>query len=147
MRTTNPTSGEFYFNSTSCKQPGTFHRRAFPRRIRCLAICRDTSSYDFTTGRRLFALEKVESTAADLGAEEIQKRVDEALEVNRRAQQLEGQWRRARNVSGTQRGEAASIDAKLDRASGGLHSQLQAYAEGPFGFCGHPERTVAPSGL
>jgi hypothetical protein len=93
--------------------------------------------YQIPTGRRLLALRQVLEIAEARGDTGIAEAVRRALEINRRARNMEGRWRRDRHRDQMTRREAAEIDKKLDRAVGALHRQLEdvreLFAEEPRG--------------
>lgn len=81
--------------------------------------------YEFTTGRRLFALRAIVALAESLGEQEIADSAREAVEFNEEVRETEQQWARERNVDQSVRVAADKLDDVVDRTVGGFHTRLK----------------------
>ncbi len=85
--------------------------------------------YQSTTGRSIWALEQMLSIAEAYGATEVMAYIEEAIEVNREARDMEGRWDRDRHVDEMARVEAHEISPELDKVVGAIHTQLESIAK------------------
>lgn len=83
-------------------------------------------TYNFSTGRRLYAIGQVRRAAAELGDELITRRADEALEHDRGTLEKERRWKIAKQQKSAGRGQAAALDNRLDRVLSGMHASVAA---------------------
>ncbi len=81
--------------------------------------------YRSTPGRRIFALLETEPIAEEGGDDEIVAAIEQAIAINRNSRNVEGEWRRSRNIDELSRRRAAEIDNVIDRTLGALYRKLQ----------------------
>ncbi|QDG51835.1 hypothetical protein FIV42_14110 [Persicimonas caeni] len=81
--------------------------------------------YQFTTGRRLFALRAIEAIAAQLGYDDIADSARAAIDFNEGVRELEGEWQTTKSTTEGVRVEADRLDEVIDRTVGGFHSRLK----------------------
>ena len=79
----------------------------------------------FSNGRRLFVLKMLMTLATGLASPLLISRLEVALAFERSLRTLESDWRRTRGNRSTARGNAAVIDAQLDRLIGSIYRTVQ----------------------
>jgi hypothetical protein len=93
--------------------------------------------YQSTTGRSIWALRQMLEIARAYGATEVVRYIEEAIEANLEARNMEGRWERDRQVDEMARVEAHEIRPELDKVVGAIHTQLEsigkAFRERPRG--------------
>lgn len=84
--------------------------------------------YVFSTGRRLFALQQVQKLASGRKLADLEAHVAAAIKHDKQTLTLEQQWETS--GAAAPKGEAARIDALVDRTLSALRDAAQAQAEG-----------------
>jgi len=93
--------------------------------------------YQFPTGRRLFAMQRVAQLCGERDVSDIRALAEAAVQQAKEAADLETAWRRSRSTREGRRVRAAQIDNQLDRMLGGMNTHLsglmQAFGDADLG--------------